>query len=291
MPAAIPLAIVAAGVGGAAISAHAANNAADAQTAAAGQANQTQLQMYNQTRTDQAPWRQAGGQALGALSQFYGLGGLGAQTGANSSYGATAGTNFPNSGIAYRPGQGGGVERILGEPSPAAGLPAGQGPAQQPYDFNSILQNLPGYQFQLQQGQNAAQRNLASRGLLNSGAAAKALTQYGQGLAQDYTQQYVGGLQSLAGLGQNANQSTGALGANAANQIGSNLGYAGNASAAGYANQANAWQSGLSGIGQAYGYYQNRQQGQQQVNDFVASNPIAPAPNFNYTPTWRSGQT
>lgn len=245
-------------IGGSLISAHAAGNAADAQTAAANQANQTQLQMYNQTRADQAPWRQAGGQALGALSQFYGLGGLGAQTGAQSAYGATAGTNFPNSGIAYRPGQGGGVSRILGEPSPAAGLPSGQGPAQpaqQPYDFNSILQNLPGYQFQLQQGQQATERNLASRGLLNSGAAAKALTQYGQGLASDYTQQYVGGLQSLAGLGQNANQSTGAAGANAANQIGSGLAYGGNASAAGYANQANAWQSGLAGLGQAAGQY------------------------------------
>lgn len=254
MPAAIPLAIVGGSIIGGVLANKGASNAADAQTAAAGQANATQLQMYNQTRADQAPWRQAGGQALGALSQFYGLGGLGQQS---AQMGMSPGTSYPNNGVAYRPGIGGGINRVLGEPSPNAGAAAGQGAptTQQPYDFQSILSNLPGYQFQLQQGQQAAERNLASRGLLNSGAAAKALTQYGQGLAQDYTQQYVGGLQSLAGLGQSANQSTGALGANAANQIGSNLGYAGNASAAGAAGQANAWQSGLAGLGQAAGMY------------------------------------
>lgn len=249
MPAAIPLAILGGSVAGGLIASHGASSAADAQTAAANQANQTQLQMYNQTRSDQAPWRQAGGQALGALSQFYGLGGLGQQS---AQMGMSPGANYPNSGAAYRPGPSGEIQRTLAGPTSGTSW---QPNAQKPYDFNSILSNLPGYQFQLQQGQQAAERNLASRGLLNSGAAAKALTQYGQGLASDYTQQYVGGLQSLAGLGQNANQSTGALGANAANQIGSGLGYAGNASAAGAAGQANAWQSGLAGLGAAAGQY------------------------------------
>ena len=200
-------------IGGAAISSHGASQAAGAQASAANNANATQLQMYNQTRADQAPWRQAGGQAVSALSQFYGQPGVDAN----------------------------------GNPT-QGGTP----------DYQSILQNLPGYQFQQAQGSKAVQQNLAARGLLQSGAAGKALTQYGQGLGDQYAQQYTSGLQSLAGLGQSSTQATGAAGANAANQIGSNQIYAGNAAASGYANQANAINGGLSGIVSGLGYYQSQ---------------------------------
>lgn len=123
------------------------------------------------------------------------------------------------------------------------------------------LTKLPGYQFQFQQGQTAVERNLAARGLLNSGAAGKALEQYGQGVASDYSTQYVNGLQSLAGLGQTSAQATGAAGANAANQIGANQIYAGNAAASGAVGQANAINSGLSGLVGLYGQYSaNRNQ-------------------------------
>lgn len=44
-----------------------ASKAADAQRDAAREANDTQLYQYNQTREDQAPWRQAGESALGQL--------------------------------------------------------------------------------------------------------------------------------------------------------------------------------------------------------------------------------
>lgn len=198
-----------------AISAGAASDAANAQTQASQNANATQLQMYNTTRSDQAPWRAAGGQAVDALSQFYGLGGVNAN--------GTAG---------------------------AASTP----------DYNKLLSNLPGYQFQQQQGNQAVQRNLAASGLLQSGAAGKALQQYGQGVASQYAGQYVNGLQSLAGIGQTSVANTGAVGANTANQIGSNQIYAGNAQASGYAGQANAVNSGLSGLAGAYGQYQSQQQ-------------------------------
>jgi hypothetical protein len=45
------------------------------------------------------------------------------------------------------------------------------------------LQNDPGYQFQLQQGEQALQRSQAARGNVFSGAALKAAQEYGQGLA------------------------------------------------------------------------------------------------------------
>lgn len=64
--------VAAAVVGGAVIgsvaTSRAAGKAADAQVQAADQANQTQLQMYNQTRADNMPWHDAGVTALNQLA-------------------------------------------------------------------------------------------------------------------------------------------------------------------------------------------------------------------------------
>ena len=95
---------------------------------------------------------------------------------------------------------------------------------------------------------------------MGSGAAGKALTQYGQGVASNFAQQYTGGLASLAGLGQNATQATDQAGQNTANQIGSNQIYAGNAQAYGYGQEANAINQGLGGLSGAYGMWQGNQQ-------------------------------
>lgn len=58
----------------------------------------------------------------------------------------------------------------------------------------------PSYAWRFQQGQQAAERSLASRGLLNSGNAAIELQQYGQGAAsQEYGAQFNRMLQGLAG--------------------------------------------------------------------------------------------
>ncbi len=60
--------IAAAGVVSSLIGANAAGDAADAQTQAAREASGTQLAIYNQNRYDTAPWRQAGENALGQIS-------------------------------------------------------------------------------------------------------------------------------------------------------------------------------------------------------------------------------
>lgn len=73
-----------------------------------------------------------------------------------------------------------------------------------PTSVMSRLENAPGYQFRLQQGQNSIQNLLASRGGLKSGAAMKALEQYAQGTASQEFGNQVGYLQGLAGIGQNA---------------------------------------------------------------------------------------
>lgn len=90
----------------------------------------------------------------------------------------------------------------------------------------------PGYQFALQQGQQALQRQAAARGMSGSGAASRELARYGQGMADQEYGNYQNRLQGLAsmgaGMGQTAaQQSIGAgqnlanLGAGYAGQIGS----------------------------------------------------------------------
>ena len=73
-----------------------------------------------------------------------------------------------------------------------------------PTSVMSRLENTPGYQFRLQQGQSSIQNLLASRGGLKSGAAMKALEQFAQGTASQEFGNQVGYLQGLAGIGQNA---------------------------------------------------------------------------------------
>jgi len=282
------------GVAAAAVAAggaiYSSNQASNAQESAANSASNVSSQQYQQTRADQAPWRIAGGQAVNALSQFWGLGGTNGApqnlqmadlfTGVNGTptVNPTLYSNDPAYKYAWDTqlqrqqqqfGQGynsksdpsmltnqllqlmdeykqqnpsanvAGGNSALTSDGVHQGLQAGNTP-----DFSSIISNLPGYQFNLQQGEQAVQRNLASRGLLSSGAGAKALTQFGQGLASNYGQQYVSGLESLAGLGQTSAQATGSLGANTANKIGQNTIYAGNAQAANYTNQSNAINAG-----------------------------------------------
>jgi hypothetical protein len=70
----------------------------------------------------------------------------------------------------------------------------------------------PSYQWRFQQGQQAAERSLASRGLLNSGNAAIELQQYGQGAAsQEYGAQFNRMLQGLAGTEDAYNTQMGRL--------------------------------------------------------------------------------
>lgn len=85
------------------------------------------------------------------------------------------------------------------------------------FSFNpSDLENDPGYQFQLQQGQKALMASAAGRGMLQSGSLLKSMDNYSEGLAgTSYGNAYQRalttfntnqqGYQSLANLGQNAN--------------------------------------------------------------------------------------
>lgn len=124
----------------------------------------------------------------------------------------------------------------------------------------------PGYQFRLQQGNQALNRYQAARGMLNSGAALKAAMKFGQGLASDeYQNAYnrwaqqnsdiYNRLAGLSGTGQQTSNQLASLGSNYASQYGQNLGQAANARASAYAAQAKAGQNMLSDL---LGIYNNR---------------------------------
>jgi hypothetical protein len=192
--------------------------------------------------------------------------------GMTGDYAARGSTNSPNPVNFYNPpGQ---VNTGLG----------GYGSLMQPWtqQFQAPTdvteQNDPGYQFRLQQGQQALERSAAARGGLLSGGTGKALQQYGQDYASNeygnvynralgqYQQNYnifqqnqanqFNRLAALSGVGQTAAGQLSSAGQSYANtnanllgnigqQVGSNINNAGAARASGYVGMANA----LGGLG------------------------------------------
>jgi hypothetical protein len=225
-----PLAIIAGiglagSIGGAALSAHAAGKAADAQSAAAQQAAALQHEdaqaaldfqkkQYSDQQRNMAPWLQAGKTDLATLQ-----------------------------------GQ----------------LPSLTAPFTEKFKAPTAAteQNDPGYQFRLQQGMKALQNSASARGDLLSGNTLAATTQYGQDYAsgeygnvynramQEYQNRFnvynanqtnkFNRLASLSGVGQTTGQQLG--------QIGQNMNNAAAATASGYVGAGNAWSGALSGAG------------------------------------------
>lgn len=124
----------------------------------------------------------------------------------------------------------------------------------------------PGYQFGLQQGEQARARMFNARGLRDSGAAIKEATRFGTDYAstqygnafnrnQSANQQAFNQLGQVANLGQNSANNTGQAGANYATTAGANMIGAGNAQAAAGIAGANAWTNALN---QGVSIYNNR---------------------------------
>jgi len=240
----------------------ASNKATDAQSRAAADANALQKYMYDQTRQDAQPYRDVGYNALDQLSVLLGLSGGGgavkprqrtpeelraalAPRYANDAEGLNAAVQTwqQREQAAVDEWRKGGGENQGGRPDPAFGS------LNQRFDGKG-LQNDPGYQFRLQQGQSALENSRAAMGGLFSGATGKALSEYGQGFASnEYQNAYnrynndqsnlFNRLSGLAGTGQTANQQVNAAGQNYANQAGANMIGVGNAQAANQLAQGN----------------------------------------------------
>lgn len=271
------------GVVGGAIAANksskAAKGAANTQAQSAKDANAVQLQMYNQSRQDNEPFRQ---NALTAQNEYMTLLGLGSQPAYQPSVSGTprpAGGSGPQTlGAvtgAYQPTSqptANGIGRLLGgnphrqldpvvgegyvPPVQSAPRPVQQQaapvsahapaapqltPEQAQQAAFDRFRNTPGYQFGLDTGRLQLESSAAAHGGLYSGATLKALQRYGNDYADQhgYTP-YMNRLASLAGMGQTANAQNAQLGMNYANQAGSNLLSAGNARASGLLGQAQA---------------------------------------------------
>jgi hypothetical protein len=129
--------------------------------------------------------------------------------------------------------------------------------------FNPTMAQLaqtPGYQFTLQQGEQATQNSYAAQGLGSSGSALKGASQYAEGLASTtYQQQFENYLQqnsqiysllsNATGIGANAAAMTGQQGLTATGQAGAFNTSGGAASAAGQVGSANAITGGISNVG------------------------------------------
>jgi hypothetical protein len=133
-----------------------------------------------------------------------------------------------------------------------------QGVSQVPSAQDVMAQ--PGYQFGMDQGMNALQRQIAAHGGRNSGAAQKAATRYGTDYATTrYNDAWakrndrLAQLGALAGIGQAATSSTAGAGMNSANAISGLIQNQGDTRAGGTLAQGNIWGNTANAIGALYG--------------------------------------
>lgn len=212
------------------------NKAANTQASAADQAAQVQQNIFNTTNAQQEPYREAGYGGLANLSYLLGTG--------------------PKAGYQAPDANG---NQVNYAPNTSLGA---YGSLAQPFTTDQFHQD-PGYQFMLQQGQQALEHSQAAKGTILSGAGLKGLDAYTQGLAsQEYQQAFnnyntnqtnlYNRLAGITGTGQTANAATQQAGQNYANQAGNYSTQAGSANAAGQlamgtglSNLANAWSTGL----------------------------------------------
>lgn len=137
----------------------------------------------------------------------------------------------------------------------------------------------PGYAFRLSEGQKALDRSAAARAGLQSGAALKAATRFGQDMgSQEFGNAYAryqtnraNQLQPLANLqtvGVNATNQQAAQAGQYGTNVANLLGQAGQATAAGQLGAANTWNNALGTMASSY-------QNQQNFNNWLNRQPYS----------------
>lgn len=275
---------VGAAIGGAAIIGGVATTRASDRTARAAETtattnNNLQRQVYDRNVQAQAPYLQAGGRSLAAWESLMGLGTAPSQ--GVSSIASQSGS-APRPGLAARgydaaqqidvdgyggpqinPGQpGGGMPNALAGGgalgSGGAGQVQGPGQANALTGYDSFRRSL-GYQQGLDEGHRSMNLNMANRGQLLSGDAAREAARFGTNYAQRWAGNYLDRLQQGTMLGAGAANALAGVGTNYAGAVSANNNNALNV-------QSGAWQSGAQGIGDmagniaggvAYGYGNN----------------------------------
>lgn len=261
---------------GAYVSDRASKRAADAAESGANASSETQRYMYDTTRNDYAPYRTVGASALNQLASLYGLEqysdpektflyngdqNLLSFNDRTPMANASLYANDPLYKKAYdevltelgrKPGESysyksdsGRIESMIRQK--IEGSPEYRKRIEQPVSSTaaatggidlSSFYDSPDYQFAFDEGNRAVQSSLAARGLIDSGAAMKEITRYGQGMASQRLGDYTSRLAALAGIGQSSTGSVANAGMNAAQSIGQSQMAAGDARASSYTDRA-----------------------------------------------------
>src|SRR3990167_5094830 len=116
-----------------------------------------------------------------------------------------------------------------------------------------VMEQSPGYQFRLGQGEQAIDRAAGAQGMRRSGATLKALTRFGQDYASNEFGNIYNLLAGISGTGQQTGAQLGGFGAQNAGTIGNLMTGAANARGAAGIAGANAWQNALNTGVNAYG--------------------------------------
>ena len=245
-------------VASAAIGSSAASKAANASAAAADKSAAVQQNIYNQNAATLSPYVQAGLPATQTINALLGLGGTA----------GTAGTPGVQDFAAYTTSQpdlmadyqryhsnmtpeqygqyhystyGQAEGRTVPMTGGTAGTPSTDGSAAAQAAFDQYRKST-GYDFRVNQGLNAVNSGYAGRGSIKSGAAMKAINDYGQGMASQEFGNYLGALGNQQSLGMSAGSALAGVGQNYANSLGNIYQQNG-------ANQANAALTKASAIG------------------------------------------
>lgn len=274
-------------LGSALIGSSASKSAAKTQANAAGAASAQQGQANMQMRSDLQPWRESGNLGNNALMAYLGLGGAPS---------APDPADFVTKPEIGKSGRFYGYSIDVGAYNAAVKeherAVADYNRIKDSGEYGSLLkkftgddlENDPGYQFGLDQGNQALDRRAAAGGNYFSGQALKAAQRFGQDYAgtkfneafsRDNTNKsrVANFLTSVSQMGLNAATQTGMAGIQTANNQAQNTIGAGNAAAAGQVGAANAWGNALGQIGN--NFQQQQLLNSSNNNSRYSGNPLA----------------
>lgn len=251
----------------------AANTAAQVATDNTAANNALARDIYGQNKQTLAPFVNTGTNASGAINALLGLGGPvpivgngptnGFGTAQINALGQTGGyyNNAPMGydGMAGNMQYGGSMGYNPGDvmTTNVNTAPPQVNQQQQYQNAFDNYKNSTGYQFRLGEGARALDNSYASRGVGQSGAAAKAALQYGQNIASGEFGNYLNALMSQQGVGLSAAGAQAGVSTNFVNQTTANN----NSGASALANSAiakgnatgNMWSGIAGGIGNIFG--------------------------------------
>lgn len=255
------------GAGASAIGASKNASAINQSTQAQLQMNQQNLEMqkdiFNQNKATLSPFVNTGTQATGAINALLGL----TPTSQPAPATPTTPATTPATGTTPRPffsgGFADGVRYIMdkrdGKLAPTATAAPATTPTtpaptymtpQQAFDN---YKNSTGYQFRYNEGMNALNSGYAGAGTIKSGAAMRAATEYGQGIASQEFNNYLNLLSGQQGVGLTAAGAQAGVATNYANNAGAINAQSANAISQGAIAKANNTNDMLGGITSAVG--------------------------------------